>query len=59
MEWILARLKEPSTWAGIGVVATTIDQIAVTLVHTTPTIPGLIVAIATGLIAVVSSEAKS
>lgn len=38
MEWIISRLSEPSTWAGIGLVTNSIVQSG----------PGIVTAIASG-----------
>lgn len=52
MKWLLARLSEPSTWAGIGLFATQVLPAIQT--HSTPAILGALV----GAIATVTSEQK-
>ena len=50
MKWLLARLSEPSTWAGIGLFATQVLPAFQT--HSAPAIVGAVV----GALATVTSE---
>ncbi len=52
MNWIINRLREPSTWAGVGLVITQAAQAWATRD------PSAIMAVLGGLLAMATSEAK-
>lgn len=52
MQWILSRLREPSTWAGVGLVITQAAQAWATRDYSA------IVAVLGGLLAMAAPEAK-
>ena len=55
MAWLISRLSEKTTWAGIAVIAGTVVQIADGIASNT-TAAGAVAAIAGGLVAVLAKE---
>lgn len=55
VQWIVKRLNEPSTWAGLGVIAVTAGPYIEKAAHASDA-AGTVIALLSGVIAAIKSE---